>query len=59
MSEEIKSCKNTDKNLFEEIDGEYYSPSCFMTEDRTLGINVGGFVIVKTLRDWFELAKGG
>jgi hypothetical protein len=54
MSENIPM-KNTDTELFYEIDGDYYSPSCHMTKDKKLGINVGGTVIVKPLQEWHKL----
>ena len=46
--------KNTDMQLFAEVKGDYYSPSCHMTKDRKLGISVGGYVIVKSLREWHK-----
>jgi hypothetical protein len=48
-------CVNTDKELFREVKGDFYSPSCHMTKDRALGINVGGYVCVKPLTQWFAL----
>ena len=49
--------ENTDTHLFyEDPKDEGYSPSCHMTKDRKLGIQVGGHVIQKPLRDWHEQA---
>ncbi len=53
-TDEPQAVKNPDTPLFSEVDEDYYSPSCHMTKDRTLGINVGGAVIVKPLREWFQ-----
>lgn len=43
---------NTDTHLFSEVD---YAPSCHMTKERSLGINVGGNVYVMPLQDWHKL----
>ena len=50
------SCKNTDKNIWRKVEGDYYSPSIHVTENGNIGINVGGHVIVKPIEDWFSLA---
>lgn len=55
MNEE-KTCINTDVELWREVEGDYYSPSIHRTEGGGIGINVGGHVIVKTLREWHKLA---
>jgi len=48
--------ENTDIHLFyEDENDEGYSPSCHMTTDRRLGIQVGGFVSVRSLREWKAL----
>ena len=51
---------NTDRELYLEPDetcaGDYYSPSIHVTKEGGIGINVGGYVIVKTLREWHALA---
>jgi len=50
---------NTDRELYREPDkngiGDYYCHSIHVTKEGGIGINVGGFVIVKTLREWFHL----
>jgi hypothetical protein len=55
--------KNTDRELYREPDttgnGDYYMPSVFVTEGGGIGINVDGYVIVKSLRGWHELAFDG
>jgi hypothetical protein len=53
-----KPVENTDTHLFyEDHSDEGYSPSCHMTKDRKLGIQVGGHVIVMPLRSWHHLQK--
>jgi hypothetical protein len=47
---------NTDRELWRESEGDYYSPSIHVTTRGGIGINVGGTVIVRSLRDWHRLA---
>ena len=54
MSEE---CLNTDKELWREKPGDYYSDSIHVTEKGSIGINCGGYVIVGRLQSWFEIAN--
>jgi hypothetical protein len=54
MSE--KAAKNTDRELFREIENDYYSPSIHVTENGSIGINVAGSVIVKSISEWHSLA---
>jgi len=53
---------NTDRELWREGDSEsgmsYYEPSIHVTEQGGIGINVGGTVYVRTLREWHALAGG-
>lgn len=54
---------NTDRELWREGGGDgngmsYYEPSIHVTEQGGIGINVGGTVYVKTLREWHALAGG-
>jgi hypothetical protein len=54
------ACKNTDRELWrgpDEDNGSYYADSIHLTEDGGIGINVGGHVIVKPLREWHALAQ--
>lgn len=56
------ACKNTDRELWRGPDngaGSYYADSVFITEEGSIGMNVGGHVIVKPIRDWFHLASRG
>lgn len=60
MSEDkpmVGTAKNTDQELWREIEGDYYSPSIHVTTNGLIGINVGGLVCLQTLRQWHELAK--
>lgn len=51
---------NTDRELYRSPDltgaGDYYSNSLHVTQGGGVGINVGGFVIVKSLAEWHSLA---
>ena len=49
--------KNTDKELFREVKGDYYSPSLHVTINGLIGINVGGSVHVMSLREWHKRAE--
>jgi len=46
--------RSNDLPLFSEREGDFYSPSCHMTEGRGLGINNDGSVIVARLHQWHE-----
>jgi hypothetical protein len=47
--------KNTDKEIWRKVEGNYYSPSIHVTESGGIGINVGGIVIVKPIEDWHSV----
>ena len=47
---------NTDRELWREREGDYYSDSIHVTEGGGIGMNCGGHVIVKPIREWFALA---
>lgn len=55
MTKNNKPLKNTDTELFREVEGDHYSPSLHKTELGGIGIDVGGYVIVRSLRSWHEL----
>ena len=60
MSEDFLAL-NTDRELFREDNGasvgmSYYEPSLHVTKNGLIGINVGGEVFVKPLREWHRLA---
>jgi hypothetical protein len=54
---------NTDVELFREKLGDkldpdnYYSPSVHVTQSQCIGMNVGGYVIVMSIRAWHEAAQ--
>jgi hypothetical protein len=54
-SEEV--CENTDRELWREREGDYYADSIHVTKEGGIGINCGGYVIVKSLKGWHELAS--
>ena len=49
--------ENTDVELWREIKDDYYSPSIHVTKQGKIGINVGGYVIVKSLKEWHNSEK--
>jgi hypothetical protein len=53
----MNELKNTDKEIWRELDGEYYSPSIFVTEQGKIGINVGGHVWVQSVEAWHKQAE--
>jgi hypothetical protein len=56
MTDAPRACKNTDREIWRDGDGEgYYTPDCasiFVTEDGGIGISVNGNVIVRPVREW-------
>lgn len=54
--DEQAACKNTDRELWREREGDYYAPSLFLTEGGGIGMDVGGHVIVMPVRKWHKLA---
>ncbi len=52
-----QACENTDRELWREREGDYYADSIHVTERGGIGINCGGMVYVKPLREWHRLAK--
>jgi len=50
------AARNTDRELWREREGDYYSPSIHVTQGGGIGIDVGGNVVVKPLREWHKLA---
>lgn len=58
MNQLIKNCqaaKNTDRELWREREGDYYADSIHVTAGGAIGMNCGGMVIVKPLREWHAL----
>lgn len=56
MSENA-SALNTDRELWREREGDYYADSIHVTKQGGIGINCGGHVIVRSLKNWHGLAK--
>jgi hypothetical protein len=58
---DMGAAANTDRELWreptDEIGREFYQPSIHVTEHGGVGINVGGHVIVLSLRAWHAMAK--
>ena len=48
---------NTDCELWRKVPGDYYSPSIFVTENGSIGINVGGLVLVAYVEAWFKAGQ--
>ncbi len=46
--------KNTDREIWREKEEDFYSPSIHVTEQGKIGINVGGYVIIKPIQDWHK-----
>ncbi len=54
-----QAAANTDRELYREPDkgnGSFYSDSIHVTAGGGIGINVGGTVIVRSLKTWHKLA---
>lgn len=49
---EERVAANTDRELWREIADDYYAPSIHVTANGGIGIDVGGLVFVRSLRDW-------
>jgi len=52
-----QGCQNSDRELFREIEGDYYSDKIFVTKEGGIGINCGGSVIISPIRNWFQAMK--
>lgn len=50
----MEACKNTDRELWRERQGDYYADSIHVTESGGIGINVGGRVLVAPVQRWHE-----
>lgn len=50
------ACKNTDREIWRETPDDYYAPSIHVTQGGSIGINVGGLVVVMDVRDWHRIA---
>lgn len=52
LTDEQCQVTNTDRELWREREGDYYADSIHVTTSGGIGINCGGTVIVKSLRQW-------
>lgn len=52
----MNAYENTDKEIWRKIEGDYYSPSIFVTKEENIGISVGGDVYVKSVEEWHKQA---
>ena len=51
-----EAAKNTDREIWREREGDYYSDSIHVTKNAGIGINCGGHVIVAPIKSWFKIA---
>lgn len=49
--------KNTDKEIWRQKEGDFYSSSIHVTETGGISIDVGGHVIVMSIDEWFLAGK--
>jgi hypothetical protein len=56
MTDDQQPILNTDKEIWREIPDDAYAPSIHVTEQNSIGINVGGTVYVKSVYEWHRLA---
>ena len=47
---------NTDREIWREREDDYYADSIHVTENSGIGINCGGMVYVRPVREWHRLA---
>lgn len=52
--EMMKQCRNTNRELWRENPGDFYSSSIHVTKSGGIGINCGGHIIVAPLKYWHE-----
>lgn len=52
-----QACENTDREIWREHEGDFYSDSIHVTKSGGIGINCGGIVYVMPVRDWHHLAS--
>ncbi len=51
------TCQNTDKEIWRERLGDYYSNSIHVTKDNSIGIDCGGHVLVAPIKKWHDAGK--
>lgn len=52
-----QGAKNTDKEIWRKVSGDYYSPSIHVTEHGDIGIAVGGAVLVAPVERWYAAGE--
>jgi hypothetical protein len=53
---QIQTIENTDVEIWRERPGDYYADSIHITKNGHIGIDCGGVVCVRSLREWHSLA---
>lgn len=58
MTPTLKTSQNNDKTIYtvppKDWKDKGYTPKLFITQEEALGINVGGYVKVKPIEEWFN-----
>ncbi len=54
--QEDRRAENTDLEIWRERPGDFYADSIHVTEGGGIGINCGGHVFVRPLREWHKMA---
>ena len=57
MSDELKACENTDREIWRKTRGDFYAPTIHVTASGGIGISVGGHVIIMNVEKWHALGK--
>lgn len=52
-----EGAENTDRELWRERLGDFYADSVFVTEGGSIGMQAGGYVIVKPIRQWVAITS--
>lgn len=51
-----RGAQNTDREIWREREGDYYADSIHVTKGGGIGLNCGGMVYVKPVREWHKSA---
>jgi hypothetical protein len=49
--------RNTDRELWRKVPGDFYSPSIHVTKSGGIGINCGGHAIVAPVEKWHDCGE--
>lgn len=52
-----QAVENTNRELWRERPGDFYSDSIFVTENGSIGMNCGGTVAVMPIRQWYACMR--